>query len=155
MRYAVLSVILALAACAHPEIRHEPLFSGDRIVEKLPMPEHPAAVDLSKFPGEETQIVDLTLGKAAPFDGLLFSERRAARDGLYRTRYVELRKILEADRKEWSAQRMLYETQLGQAEQKISDLQPSWWQEHKGAIAFLSGFVLATAGTIAVVFAVH
>lgn len=82
--------------------------------------------------------------------GILMGEGRAARDGLYRIRYVELRRFIEADRMVWGAQRVLYETRLVQADQALRDAQPTWLQVHAGELGIAGGFVLGAGLTIAV-----
>lgn len=151
----ILAVLLMSVACAPVIVKREPLFDGDHVVESLTLPALPTSIDLSKFPGNDSTIAGVSKGDPTPFDGILMSEFRAARDGLYRASYVELRTILEADRAEWVAQRAVYEEQLTQAAQKIADLSPGWWGQHKGAVSFIGGFFLAAAGILVVTVVTH
>lgn len=82
--------------------------------------------------------------------GILVSEERAVRDGLYRIRYRELRTNYTADRKVWAAHRELYEKRLQLADQAIQKLQPTWWERHKLQLGVVGGFVLGSALTIAI-----
>jgi hypothetical protein len=82
--------------------------------------------------------------------GILMGEGRAARDGLFRIRYVELRRVFDADRMVWGAQRVLYETRLQQADQALRDAQPTWFQQHASELGIIAGFVLGTGLTLGV-----
>lgn len=82
--------------------------------------------------------------------GILEGETRAARDGLFRLRYREIRVLYEADRQVWGAQRSLYEGQLQRADQHIQSLRPSWWQQNVLGLGLAGGFLLGAATVIAV-----
>jgi hypothetical protein len=83
--------------------------------------------------------------------GIAMSEAKAARFGLYKIRYKELRTDFVSDRNVWKAQRELYEKRLQLADQAIQDLQPGWWDRHKAEFGVIGGFVLGAAMTIAIV----
>lgn len=78
------------------------------------------------------------------------SEARAARFGIFKIRYRELRINYTADRTTWSAQRELYEAKLQLADKAIQDLQPDWWARHKAELGVIGGFVVGAAVTLAV-----
>lgn len=80
--------------------------------------------------------------------GLLSSEARAVRDGLYRIRYRELRSVVESDRTVWRAQRELYETMRRQDARALQAAQPSWLQRNALAIGLAAGFVVGVGGTV-------
>lgn len=82
--------------------------------------------------------------------GILVGETRAARDGLFRLRYRELRVLYEADRQVWSSQRSLYEGQLRRADEHIQSLQPNWWQQNALGLGIGGGFLLGTLTVIGV-----
>lgn len=82
--------------------------------------------------------------------GILVGETRAARDGLYRLRYRELRVIYEADRQVWSAQRAMYEGQIQRADEHIQSLRPNWWQQNALGLGLAGGFLLGTVTVIGV-----
>jgi hypothetical protein len=82
--------------------------------------------------------------------GILVSEERAVRDGLYRIRYRALRTNYLADRQVWVAHRELYEKRLQLADQAIQKLQPGWWERHRFQLGVVGGFVLGSALTIAI-----
>lgn len=83
--------------------------------------------------------------------GILSSEERAYRNGLFRLRYKELRANYQADKELWKVHRELYETRLNLAAQAIEDLQPSWWDRNKLQIGVVGGIVLGMASSVAVV----
>lgn len=87
--------------------------------------------------------------------GILVSEARAARDGMFRIRYPELRQTYEADRQVWAAQRELYEAQIAADREEIERLQPTWWDRNGFAIGTAAGFIIGAAVTIAITFAVE
>lgn len=82
--------------------------------------------------------------------GIVVGETRAARDGLFRLRYRELRVTYEADRQVWAAQRSLYEGQLQRADAHIQSLQPNWWQQNALGLGIAGGFLLGTVTVIGV-----
>lgn len=82
--------------------------------------------------------------------GIAMSEAKAARFGLFKIRYRELRETLIADLKVFGAQRELYETRLQLADKTIQDLQPGWIDQHKAELGVIGGFVLGIV-TVAVV----
>lgn len=84
-------------------------------------------------------------------DGILSSEERAYRDGLFRIRYKELRENYQADKELWKVHRELYETRLQLAAQAIEDLQPSWWDRNKLQLGMVSGIVLGIASSAAII----
>lgn len=88
-------------------------------------------------------------------EGILVSEARANRDALYRIRYEELRRTVEADRRVWSAHRELYEAQVAADREEIERLQPSWWETHDLEIGVAAGLILGAAVTIAITYAVN
>jgi len=87
--------------------------------------------------------------------GIVVGEGRAARDGLYRVRYRELRLMYEADRQVWAAHRELYEGQLQRADERIRQLQPNWWERNGFALGVGLGIVLTTIGVVSVAVATH
>jgi hypothetical protein len=78
------------------------------------------------------------------------SEAKAARFGLFKVRYVELRRLYAADRMIWKAHRELYEERLQLADRTIQELQPGWWDRHKGEVGVLGGFILGVGSAFAV-----
>jgi hypothetical protein len=87
--------------------------------------------------------------------GILVSEAKAARLTLTKFRYAELRKLFESDIVVWKAHRELYEERLKLADRAIQDLQPSWWDRHKGELGLVGGFLLGAAATLVIVSAVQ
>lgn len=82
--------------------------------------------------------------------GIAMSESKAARFGLFKIRYRELREVLIADRKVFGAQREVYETRLQLADKAIRDLQPGWIDQHKAELGLIGGFVLGIATVLVV-----
>lgn len=87
--------------------------------------------------------------------GILVSEGRAARDGLYRVRYRELRTHYQGDRQVWMVQRELYETRLRLADQRIREMQPTWWQQNGAYVALGVGLVAGLGVSIVTVSALR
>lgn len=82
--------------------------------------------------------------------GIAMSEAKAARFGLFKIRYRELREVLIADRKVFGVQRELYETRLQLADKTIQDLQPGWIDQHKAELGLIGGFVLGIVTVVIV-----
>jgi hypothetical protein len=112
------------------------------------IPEHGITVPES----DEPQVVP---GPCPTENGLIVSEARANRDAIYRIRYEELRRTVEADRQVWSAHRELYEAQVAADREEIERLQPTWWEQHDGEILAALGVIVGAAVTVAITFAVN
>lgn len=150
----VVALFLLLTGCATPSVKREPLFRADEIVEARPLPKSPRDTDLGTYPGDEHMVTPISKGEPAPYDGILDSERRSARDSEFRSRYDELRVRFDADRAAWGAQRRIYEAQLDLCDQTIRSLQPTWYDLHKAEIALVTGLVLGAGATIGIAYAV-
>ena len=155
----LLPVILLVGACASaPAAR--PVVPESRRAEQKPLPADPAQEALPEGLAAGEWAVPVEAGECVPVGegepakgpcpvqaGVLISERKAARVALYKIRYVELRRTVEADRIAWGADRELYETKLQLALDEIEELQPTWWDENKGtallAVGFLAGGIIA------------
>lgn len=87
--------------------------------------------------------------------GIVVGESRAARDGLFRIRYRELRLTFESDRQVWQVQRELYEGQLRRADEHIRSLRPSWFQQNALTFGAGLGFVLGAATAISIFAITH
>lgn len=152
MRPLVLLLPLFLA-CAST-LPTPPTVAEAKRVEVAPLPPDPqedkldAAIPKGEWV-EPQEASSCTPGCPAK-SGILVSEERAVRDGLYRIRYRELRTNYTADRKVWAAHRELYEKRLQLADQAIQKLQPTWWERHKLQLGVVGGFVLGSALTIAI-----
>ncbi len=90
-----------------------------------------------------------------PRGGILVSEARAVRDGLFRVRYDELRVHYMADREVWGAQRELYEGALREADRTVHALRPSWWQQNALGLGFAGGLLVALVGVSLTAFALR
>lgn len=156
----LLPLVLLLWGCATTHGALPPTISAARRVELEPLPPDPSteALPASTPPGDWVRAQEAgecwnAQGTVRPDAGLpcpaqagiLSSEARAARDALYRIRYRELRQRYEADRTVHGAQREVYETRLRLADERIRELQPTWWQQHGPVILFGAGLVLGTA----------
>jgi len=139
-----------------PELRELP---PDVALEALPegIPSHPPENYVQPLEYGQCVVADgsvVSEGPCPDVSGILVSEARAARDAMYRIRYVELRRVFEADRRVWSAHRELYEAQIVEYRQELIRLQPGWWDEHKGEILAVVGFVTGAVLTVIVTYAV-
>jgi hypothetical protein len=158
MRWLI--VVLLLWGCTPPPALL-PTVRVDKRVEEEVLPPDPQTEPLEGIPSEEW-VLALEAGACAGVtgtcpsrSGILMSEGSAARFGLFKLRYIELRKLFEEDRLVWRAHRELYEERLKLADKAIQDLQPSWWDRHKGELGLVGGFLLGAATTIAIVSAVY
>lgn len=160
---ALALVLACTAACAGLKPT-PPTVPESKRAETKELPPDPETEKLEGVPDgdwikplEAGACVDIN-GKLVPdytvpcpvLSGILMSEAKAARFGLYKVRYVELRKGYEADRAVWAAQRELYETRLKLADQEIQELQPGWWDKNKLSVGVIGGFILGTALTVAI-----
>jgi hypothetical protein len=155
MRFLILA--LFLAACG--PLPTPPTVAESKRVELAPLPPDPAEEKLEgnvpRGDWVEPQEANSCTAGCPAKAGILVSEERAVRDGLYRVRYRELRLTYTADRQVWQAHRELYEKRLQLADQAIQKLQPSWWDRHKVALGVIGGFVLGSALTIGVYAIAH
>ena len=180
MRKLLVIVALSAIGCGAaqtPEVR--PLVGEDRRPEARELPTDAA---LEPLPQEtpmdlpENYVMPVERGECIPEDGIpvnpeepahtipgpcpiesgiFVSEARANRDAIYRIRYPELRRTVEADRQVWAAQRELYEAQIAADREEIENLQPSWWERHDGTVLTAVGVVVGAAITVAITFAVN
>jgi hypothetical protein len=146
-------LVLLCFACATTEVAEQgerpPAIPKAKWVEEKPLGEDAAKTKLPLPKGADAteRVEAIEEGAAAPFAGVVVNEARALRDAQFRIAYPGMRERYEADRGVFSAHRLFYETQLAQAEDEVSKLQPSWWDEHKGDLAFVGGFILGAALT--------
>ena len=153
--FALIALLSFGCATAQMPPLKTPIIESVRRPEEQPLPSSPREEKLAGAYADAPEWVEPaekgeTLAKA----GMLVSEGRMARDILFRTRYDELRKIAEADRKVWALQREYYEERLVLADQTIRSLQPTWWDEHQGPIYFTGGLILGFGVTVGLVEAV-
>lgn len=144
---AVLAIFLAVSLGCAARQSSAPAYTiaENRWVEREELPPDPATEELpGDPPGREDDIEAYEPRDPSnpSWAGIVISERRAARDGLYRIRYGELRAHYDADREIWKVHREAYETRLTLAAETIEDLQPTWWDEHKGVVIGISFFVI-------------
>jgi len=92
------------------------------------------------------QSAGLKQGAPAPFDGILLSERLAIKYKLIQQERDRLRVQLQIER----------DLHIGRFEQcnkvattAIRATTPNWWQQYKGWVGFLGGYVASTATVIA------
>lgn len=161
---ALLLVLACASACAGAKPLEPTIPEGKR-VETEPLPPDPETEKLDSNVPPEDWVEPLEPGtcidasgkpvagapKPCPVRaGIGMSEAKAARFGLFKIRYKELRTNYVSDRNVWAAQRELYETRLKLADKAIRDLQPGWWDQHKGEFGVIGGFILGTAMTISI-----
>jgi hypothetical protein len=140
---------------------------GDRQVEKRPLPPDPVDAPLpegippEEFPPEALEEGSCTTGAGKPTtgaptpcpdkSGILISEAKAARLKMYTTSYKELRLLYEADRAVWEVQREYYEARLALADDRLKELEPTWFQQNQLALGVAGGFLLGAALTLSLV----
>jgi hypothetical protein len=154
MRKSFLALLLVGCATAPPLAPTVPI---DRRVEEEVLPPDPETEPLDSKLGSADWIEPLESGschdavgkllvRPCPVrSGIAMSEAKAARFGLYKLRYRQLRTNYEANMKVVGVQRELYETRLKQADKAIRDLQPSWLDQHSTELGILGGFALGVA----------
>lgn len=86
--------------------------------------------------------------------GILMSEEKATALAKYRVAYPGLRHFCELDRELWSGKWQISQRLLIEADRKIEDMQPSWWDRNKGTIGFFGGMLVGALTTIAVIYGV-
>ena len=165
LRLSSLACACALvSACAgyRPYVPTVP--QGTNRVEVKPLPPDPAEAALpegfAKGDWAEPLEVGGCLDKAGnqtvemfpcpARSGILLSEEKAWRVGLYQIRYRELRRNYSADQEVWGVHRELYETRLKLADQAIQDMQPGWWDRHKFQIGTVGGIIIGVAASVAI-----
>lgn len=166
----VLCVMMASGCATTAPAALPTLIAASQIVEAKPLPPDPSVEPLppgtpsgdSVEPIEAGTCLDKSgkpvAGATSPCPGkagIEVSEARAARDALYRIRYPEMRRMYEADRQVWAAQRDLYEERVRTAQTELQKAQPSWWQQHGPALGMVAGFVVGAVMTVAIVYGVN
>lgn len=74
--------------------------------------------------------------------GLMSSEARAFRDGMYRLRYRELKTNYQQDRLIWDIQRQYYERDAAKMEHDLSILRPGILDRYGLPLGVVGGFVI-------------
>lgn len=160
----LLLVLACVTACASPRVV-APTVAESHRVETEPLPPDPETEKLEGSAPDEDWIEPLEPGSCVDVSGkplpgitrpcparagIAMSEARAARFGLFKIRYKELRINYVSDRKVWAVQREVYETRLKLADQAIQDLQPDWWDRHKGEFGVIGGFIIGAAISVSI-----
>lgn len=159
MRTVIPLVVVFLIACGGV-LPTAPTVPNDirKRVEMRELPEDPADIVLPEgyVPGDwlvAYSSADCQTEGCPDKDGILVSEERAWRDGMYRIKYRELRRFFEADRSVWDIHRELYETRLMLGDQEIQRLQPSWWDNNKFQFGVVGGLALGIATSVGILWA--
>lgn len=172
MRALGLGMLVVLAGCATTNSTYVPTvpLTPEKRVEQRPLPPDPATEALPAGTPAGDWLDALEAGSCldstgkpvarAPQpcpakSGILLSESRAARDGLFRIRYGELRKTFEADRAVWAAHRELYEGRLEDAAKALKAAEPNWFQRNAFQFGIVGGFILGAGMAVAITFAVN
>lgn len=120
-------------------------------VEEKPLPPRP---DEKPIPPENDWAQPLAKDAPAPKGGVLMSADKAIRAAKYKARYNELRTLYELDKHVWRNVSIINDEQFAQANRVIKDLSPSWWDDNKGTVGFVTGTVIGITMTIFVVYGV-
>ena len=118
-------------------------------VETKALPDRP---DKDPIPADKDWVVPLAAGSAAKQDGILLSPEKAGRAKLWQDSYNALRNLYDIDRQIWTQQRIVYDERLSQANGEIKRLSPSWWDENKGTLSWVGGFLMGAATSVAIVY---
>jgi len=166
----VLVVALSGGCATVPALAPTVAINVEKRVESRPLPPDPSTEALPPGTPADDWVLPLeagscldkagkavsgAVGPCPSLSGISLSESRAARAKLFQIRYPELRRLYEADRMVWSAHRELYEERLQQADQKIRDMQPNWFERHAVQLGVVGGFVLGAALTVSLTYAIH
>jgi hypothetical protein len=114
------------------------------------MPESPSQV----VPGENWVVSVETPEDCKDRHGILMSEGKAELLAEYRVAYPGLRKFCELDRELWSGKWWISQRLLVEADARIKEMQPGWWDLNKGTISFFGGMLVGAVTTIAVIYGV-
>lgn len=156
MRTFLSLTLVLLIGCATPAAYVPTVaVSPTKRVEMQPLPPDPSTEALPAGTPAGEWLEPLEKGQPASKSGLLTSEARATRDGLFRIRYPELRRNYEADRMVWQAHRELYEERLKAADEALKKAEPGWFQQHAFQLGVVGGFLIGAATTVALTFALH
>lgn len=129
---------MVLTACGGGTVAVQYRGMPDMAVETKPLPDRP---DKTPIADGKDYVVPLSNGDKAPADGVLLSPDKAARVKLWQLDYDELRALYNTDREVWKQTRIVYEERLGQANEEIRRLQPSWWDQHRLEIGVVTGII--------------
>jgi hypothetical protein len=160
MWYGVAVLFTVLCACIsqHPS----PALSSLEPIEISALPSDPETEKLDVPDPTEDWVEPQEAGSCKNASGtcpakagISMSEARAARFGLYKIRYRELRADYEADQKVWLARQQALNKQLELAATEIRKLQPGWWDQNKAEFALIGGFLLGTTMTAVVYTLAH
>jgi hypothetical protein len=98
---------------------------------------------------------DVGTGPCPAQSGILMSEARAARMGLYQSGY----KLLLADdvgaRQVWTADRTLYETNYQLDQAALKKAEPTWMEKHAFELGIVTGVVVGIGMTLGVLYGVQ
>lgn len=154
MRSLLSLVLIFTVGCATPAA-YVPTVAMERRIEEKPLPPDPATEPLPAGTPAGDWLEPVEKDQKLTRSGLLVSEARATRDGLFRIRYPELRRNYEADQQVWKAHRELYEARLKAADEALKKAEPGWWQQHGPAVGMVGGFLVGAALTVALTYALN
>lgn len=150
MRVFALIVLLICGCSASTQVLQYPKLSEKQHVESKALPERPDAVAIPK---EQDWSRALPASKCTDVNGVLLSPEKAARAKGWQDGYNNLRSLYEIDREVWQQHRIVYEERTAQANAEIRRLSPSWFDENKGTLAWVGGFLMGAATSVAIVYA--
>lgn len=142
--------LIALVGCGASTT--VPQYAGidpKQYVETKPLPTRP---DAEQIPADKDWVVPLAAGQAAAKDGILLSPEKAGRAKLWQDGYNALYNLYGIDRQIWTQQRIVYDERLSQANAEIKRVSPSWWDENKGTVCWVGGFLMGAATSVAIVY---
>ncbi len=147
MRQVAIGLIL-LVGCASTQPPRAMLFDYDRRPEERELPPAPERAS-------NTSTFAVEAGQPAEFAAVCLNEKLANEYAQYKIRYGRLRQNYEADRIVWGAHREAYETKIHLADDRIDELQPSWWEEHDGQVMGAIGLVLGACFAVTLTYALE
>jgi hypothetical protein len=145
---ALVLIFLVSCAASTPVVQYAGI-DPKQYVETKTLPDRP---DKDPIPADKDWVIPLAAGQTAKQDGVLLSPEKAGRAKLWQDGYLGLRSLYDIDRQIWTQQRIIYDERLSQANAEIKRRSPSWWDENKGTLSWVGGFVMGAATSVAIVY---
>lgn len=155
---ATLMILSAGCGAATPVVQYKGIPEA-QYVEQKELPESPATEPIAKKDDwvkalPASVCIDEKGVERRTEHGIVMSPQKAARAKRWQDAYKNLRGLYDLDRQVFGQHRIIYDERMGQANEEIERLSPSWWDENKGTFGWGAGFIAGAAATIAIVYAV-
>lgn len=149
--YVAIVLLVCIGCSASTPVIQYPAMPDKHRVENKELPVRP---DSEAIAPENDWTKAMKPGDTTDKPGVLLSADKAARAKKWQDGYINLRLLYETDRQIWAQHRIVYEERVSSANAEIKRLSPSWWDENKGTLGWVSGFIMGAATTVAIVYAI-